>query len=496
MRLLFGALLSSAVYAAAIQGTVVENQTGRPVARAAVEVRPISQAQGQPLSKRTDSRGQFELGGLAAGSYLVTATRRGFMHAEYGQRRWNSVGMPLTVQAEETAMITLRLMHYSAITGTVVDENEVGLPDFGVAVYRAGQPPELVASARGDESGVFRVSGLEPGTYLVRSAAKQDEDEAYLPTFSRETQRVEEARAITVYPEDETRGVEVHALPGKLHTLSGEAITVPPGIPVRITLASDMGRQTVEGPVFQFSGLAPGLYELFAEVMENPSRNIRYQAAYQQVPLDRDTHLRLVLQEPRETRFDFEPLAAGVANTIQVLARRKDLAGTAPTERLSLVNGRAKLAPGRWELLATPPAGSYVSGFSVPFASSVAKGRPDGWNEVVIGNFSLVRFSLSNNPGAIGGVVKTAGEPVAGAPVFLEAYDPVTRKRLTDLRTTRTDDHGRYEFRGLAPGTWRILATFEYQSPDTETMDAGGARAVQIDAGMQAQIDPDLYTLP
>ena len=121
---------------------------------------------------------------------------------------------------------------------------------------------------------------------------------------------------------------------------------------------------------------------------------------------------------------------------------------------------------------------------------------PDGWHEVVIANFSSVWFSLSNNPGAIGGVVRTAGKPTAGAPVFLEAYDPVTRKRLTDLRITRTDERGLYEFRDLAPGVWRILATFEYQSPDTETMDAGGARTVQIDAGPQAQIDPDLYTLP
>lgn len=495
MRLLAGVLVSSAVYAAAIQGTVVENQTGRPVARATVELRPISRTQGLTESTRTDSRGQFEFDGLAAGPYLVTATRRGFLHTEYGQKRWNSAGMPLTVQAEETAMITVRLMHYSAIAGTVVDENEVGLPDFSVAVYRTGQPPELVTAARSDEGGVFRVSGLDPGTYLVRSAAKQDEDEAYLPTFSRETQRVEEARVITVYPEEETRGVEVHALPGKLYTLSGEAITVPPGIPVRITLVSDVGRQTAEGPMFQFSGLAPGPYELFAELPENRSRNIRYQAAYQPVPLDRDTNLRLTLQQPLDTRFDFDPLPAQATNAIQVLAQRKDLAGTGPLEVLSLVNGRAKLAPGPWELLAYPPPGYYTSGFSSPSLGPVTKGRPDGWNEVVIGNFSLVRFSFSNGPGGIRGLVKSAGEPVAGAPVFLEGYDPVNRKRLT-LRTTRTDERGRYDFKDLAPGTWRILATFEYQNPDTETMAAGGARSIQIDSGMQAQIDPDLYTLP
>ena len=220
--------MAVALHAASIRGTVVENQTSRPVARTAVQLLPIAGTPGQTIAARTNRFGVFEFSGVAAGTYVLKAARRGFLAMEYGQKRWNSAGLPFPVQADEAVNLTIRLFRYGAITGTVTDENEVGLPDYGVAVYRAAQPPQLVASGRSDERGLYRVPGLEPGTYLVRSAAKQDDDEEYVPTFARETLRVEEARVVTVYPEDESRAADIHALPGKLFSVAGEAIPVPP----------------------------------------------------------------------------------------------------------------------------------------------------------------------------------------------------------------------------------------------------------------------------
>jgi hypothetical protein len=125
-----------------------------------------------------------------------------------------------------------------------------------------------------------------------------------------------------------------------------------------------------------------------------------------------------------------------------------------------------------------------------------SEGRPDGWHEIFLQNAAVVRFSFSNGAGGLRGVVKTTGQPVVGAPVYLEAYDPIKRVRLTDLRSTRTDIRGAYQFENLAPGSYRLLSTFEYQSPSTGVMDIAGARSFQMEAREQAQMDPELYVLP
>lgn len=105
-------------------------------------------------------------------------------------------------------------------------------------------------------------------------------------------------------------------------------------------------------------------------------------------------------------------------------------------------------------------------------------------------------FALTAGGGSVHGIVKTLGDAVAGAPVHLEAYDPVSRRRVDDLQTTRTDLRGGYRFDGLAPGVYRVLATFEYQSPDTSAMDQASARRIEIEARTDLQLDLDLYTLP
>jgi hypothetical protein len=155
------------------------------------------------------------------------------------------------------------------------------------------------------------------------------------------------------------------------------------------------------------------------------------------------------------------------------------------------------LAPGRWELSLKPPPGHYVSGFSGPAISSnpaAAKSRPDGWNEAnFLQSFGLVRFSLADGPGSLHGLVKSGSDLVVGAPVYLEAYDAAARKRLTDLRTTRTDLTGTYRFDDLAPGLYRVLATFEYQNPDSAAMGLAGARPAEIEAHATLQADLDLY---
>ena len=479
-------------FAALIRGNVLENQTGKPLARASVALSPVPGTPGTAQSVRTNSYGVFTFESLPGGAYVIKASKQGFMPGEYGQKQWNSDGRPVFLANDGSESVTIRLVRYGAITGTVLDENDVGLAQHHVLAYRDARPPQLASRAIADDRGVFRIAGLEPGAYSVRTAAGDNDGVSYLPTFSRETQRAEEARVVQVYADEDSKSDGVRPAQGQLFTLSGTVLNVAAGVPVNVTLSSDTGRQTVEGTNFEFQSLAPGPYEVYAEAAENKRLNAPYQAAFAPINLSGHQELRLSMLPVRESQVEVTPAPAD-ARSIRLLARRKDLAGIWFTQVLPIVNGRALLPPGRWDLSLLPPSGFYVSAFSG--VRSEPNDRPDAWNEITINTFTQVRFSLSAGPGSLHGSVRVAGDVVPGAPVYLETYDPATKRRLTDLRTVRTDLSGAYRFDGLAPGIYRVLATFEFQSPDSADLDRALARQVGAAANQDLQMDLDLYEI-
>jgi hypothetical protein len=478
-------LLAAGLQAAVIRGTVVENLTGKPLYRASIVLTPVSGTPGGAQGSRTNQFGGFEFGGLAGGSYLMKISRPGFMTVEYGQKRWNSAGVPIVIDEANATFLNIRLPRYSAISGTVVDENDIGLPDHEVVAYRNTRPPQIAARATTDDRGAYRIYGLEPGTYVVRSVGKQYPEGGYLPTYSKETERLEQARTVDLFAEQQVNNVDLRPFPGKLFTLSTFIVPpLPEGAQVTLTLASDTGRKTVNVSAFQFTSLAPGPYELYAEADGL--------CAYQRLSLTHDTKIPL---QTFPCGGSVQVAGAPPDAQWQLLTRRRDLAGDGEITALPVSRNRAAISSGRWLLMLVPPSGYYVSGFRGSRARE-QNIRPDAWNEIEGSGYTYAQFTLSSGPGALRGVVKSSGEPIAGAPVYLEAYDPVERKRLKELQTTRTDMRGQYRFDSLAPGTYRILGTFEYLNPDAEAMDAANAASMTIDAKSEQSRDLELYIIP
>src|SRR5260370_15172179 len=265
MRTLFIlALATVSLQAAVIKGTVVENQTGHLVARATVVLESLAGGASPKRSVRTNSYGFFEFSPVPPGEYLLTASRTGFATAQYGQKHWKSAGLPIAVAEDDTSTLVIRLSHFGAITGTVLDENDIGMPDYDVLAYRNTRPPQLVARGKSDDRGVFRISGLEPGSYVVRSAGKQYEEISYLLTFSRETQILEETYPVQVDMDREAGRADVRPAAGRLFTLNVDAVTVPPfpsqPLPVTMTLLSELGRATGHGSPHLFGPMTAGPY--------------------------------------------------------------------------------------------------------------------------------------------------------------------------------------------------------------------------------------------
>ena len=489
-------LLAESLHAATIRGTVVENQTGHPLARATVLVEPVAGSPGTRMSARTNRFGTFEFAGVPAGAYLIEASRAAFDTAQWGQKRWNSSGTPLVVAESDTPFLTIRLPRFGSITGTVVDENEVGLPEFEVAAFLNTRPPQFAAKATSDDRGMYRIYGLQPGSYLVRSVAKIYDDGGYLPTFSRETDVLDQAYTVDVSLDQQTDLVNVRPLAGQLHSLTVEARPSDPrDMPVTMTLVSEMGRFTAQGPEHVFNGLPRGEYEIFAEAPTDtpPVR----QGNYQKVTLSRDASVTMTLRRIPELTFQFDgvPLASASDGAVRVLGRRKDLAGAHATEVLTLVNNRVRLEPGPWEFALAPIPGYYVSGFSGPGNFRPTNLRFEGWNEATAGSYGSVRFTLASSAGSLSGAVTDDGNPVSGAPVFLEPIDLEPPLRVASSYVTLTDIHGRYRFDGLAPGQYRVLSSFEYRMPDPRTMVNAGARDLRIDERSNMTQDLDLYVI-
>ena len=489
------ALSFGVLHAAVIRGTVVENQSGRPLARALVTLEPLPGTVAQAVSTRANQYGAFDFSGLGSGSYLITASRLGFAQIQYGQKRWRAAGVPVTIDASGAQDLIIRLPRLGAVTGLVLDENDVGLPDHDVIAYRAARPLQVAARTRTDDRGRYRLWGLEPGKYFVRTAAKEYDDAGYVPTFHRDALRIEGATTVDVELDRETADINVRPLSGRLVNISGQVI---PASQVNVTLVSDTGAETtISDPLgnFRFNPAAPGSYELYAQAPADSRAGI--QAAYAAFNINSDrSDLRLNLRQLPQLQFVFRDTKGQPIDyhAVRVMARRKDLAGTGKTQTLELAGDRLAFLPGRWELALAPEPGLFVSSLSLSRAQSGGESaRPDGWNEFLIsGSGDQVQFVLSATPGAVHGTVIGPGHvPAAGAPVYLEALDPNARRRVKDLQITHADGRGQYNFTDLAPGSYRLLSSFDFEATDGP-IEVRGMKTLRVEEAHEVVQDLEL----
>jgi len=80
-------------------------------------------------------------------------------------------------------------------------------------------------------------------------------------------------------------------------------------------------------------------------------------------------------------------------------------------------------------------------------------------------------------------------------PVFVEPYDLDPRKRLAPIRMTRSNAQGQYSIGGLAPGGYRLLASFDYQMPEPAQMEAANAKTVKVEEAARAVLDLEEFVI-
>lgn len=504
-RLLSLLFLASSAYAGVVQGVVVEHASGRPVARTIVRLDPVPVAgrdPAKPVIVRAGRAGQFVFSSVAAGLYLLTAVRDGYFPASYGQRRPVGRGTPFQVTADSSMFAELRLRQKGAITGRVLDENGVAAPRVNVLAYRARLPLRSADGAISDDRGVYRIHGLEPGKYWVRSGTHAlDDGTGWQPTFGPQGRELKDARVHTVTADADTAYADVSPEPGLLFRLGG-LITCETAGTVLITVSSESGQrnaQTYCGPTpgsFRFDGMAPGLYEVFAVAQDGGASG--FLELHLGGNLD-GVNISLMKTPPVTVEVRRSGSRAPAEVPVRVTGRRQNLSATG-TE-VEVISRRTSLSPGYWEFRAEAPAGYFIESISTSGGDGRRRGTsdrpPDRFQSFVEARYqSAIWITVSDQVATFSGRVLADSKPVPGAPVFLWPVTDAARRSLGGALQTITNTDGQYRLEDLPPGDYRLLASFDVYEFDEELVQLSEAPLVTVGAMRTVERDLTLWLAP
>jgi hypothetical protein len=308
----------------AIAGTVVDQVSGAPIARAAIVVTTVD---GESVATvYSDARGAFTAAKLAAGRYVIVATKAAYVRAPYGARRYDRPATPITVgNGQRVDNLKITMARGGVISGVVTDDGQP-IPDAVVRVsqYRPVDGDRVLSpvfntggptSATTDDRGAYRIYGLPAGDYVVsvaprplaggdirqmtaadiqsvRQAVQAAQNAAsagpkppdavtvtYASVYYPTTTNAANATLVTVGPGDERGGIDMTMQLVRTAHVDGMVIT-PAGVPpasVQLLLGNTGPSATgapgmiamnrvVPGPdgKFSFTGVAPGQYRISA----------------------------------------------------------------------------------------------------------------------------------------------------------------------------------------------------------------------------------------
>ena len=476
--LLAACIAAQTLPAGTIHGMILEYATGLPLARAKVYLEVVDAGGIRRIESVYSARGgQFNFGDRPDGAYLVSAERETYAVASHGQRRPEGFGTPFAVTRDSHHFIELRLHKLGVITGTARDENGAGIAGVRVYAYPRRLPARALASGTSDDRGVYRIHSLPPGKYWIRNGAHlfNETGDGLVPTYAPEIVSTNGARVFDARLDTETAYADIRPLPGRLLSVRGSIAPCGGPVPVTVTLSTEEGNrttQTVCGGAFSFESVADGPRDL-AATAQTPECLSYFEDLRQS-----GREALIQLQECASVAISRQPRGG----EMQTLLRRRDLGVVGPWMDLATLAG-FRLPPGYWEISARVAAKEYVSGVSQPM--NRREPGPEAYTMFVpMGKNSAANLTVRVADGAavISGVVRKDGNGVAAAPVFLWPLTDTARRALGGGRSLRAGPDGRFRFEGLAPGSYRVLSSYDFREVDEDVMELAG-KLVVLTAG-------------
>ncbi len=506
---------------AALEGMVVNSVTGEPLSGVHVRLLVGSPSTSPTVvyGAMTGPAGKFSIDPIAAGTYYAMLERSGFVSPM-------AIKPVVKLKAgERVSDLKLEMAPRTTISGRVLDEYGDLVQNVSVqATPSAGRPVYQSNSnfASTDDRGEFRV-GVGPGKYHIRamqqSGAFMESGEVrtdgtseavYGTTYYPSAATPERAVAIEAVGGREITGIEIRLARRPSLTISG-VVTGLPGEPrhafVNLVFIDAKGRGSSTHSTslrpdgkFAFAKLVPGLYRIYAQGSsgEEPlySPLIELTLDFTDV-----SGLQLPLAPAEDltgsVQFDGEPADAA---QLEALTVRLQAAATGAVAAQGTGPGKANkdgafrlraVAPGRYRVRVEPmPENGYIKIVQLDGAM-VSDGVLDLTHG---GGGSVLSIVLSRNAAQISGTVKDRNDNPASETdgVVYLFQDP---ENLREENLGRISAEGKYGFKAVRPGSYRLIAVEPLFLAGVSTSDALkelGARAEQIEVKERDRLTKDL----
>jgi hypothetical protein len=478
-----------------LSGMVVKLAGSEPLRKAHIRLESVDDRT-RSVTVVTDENGRFEFKRIDPGRYNLTAMRVGYVSLPYGQRKAGDPGAILTLNpGQEMKDLLFRLVPSGVLAGRIYDEDGEALPGVTVSAMREAYSKGkrklgMKATVQTDDLGQYRLYGLAPGRYFISAVypqwsrsggdfdhgSEESGPEGYARLFYPGTSDQSKASAFTIKAGEEIPSVDMPMRLVPVFTVHGHIynqITHKPGkgtivfmLPKNRNIGWDGGinRADVDKPdgSFEIHEIIPGSYELTALWFDQG----REYASTTDVEVNGGDVGGISLTIRPGTNINGYIVWEGPP-----AIDKDDLSVMPLMDEMSLVfTGSTRVAPNNTFVLKEIGDGTYraeVQGISkdcyvkdVEYAGSSVIN--DGFT-VARGSDAELKITISSKGARLqGSVTDSDGLPAVGVYVALVPNPPL-RGLHRLYKQALTDQNGRFDLRGIAPGDYAVFSWDEVE---------------------------------
>ena len=494
----------------------------------------------------SDENGRFVLRNVGAGGYRIRANARGYASQEFGAavagRRGMDAGTVVTLApGEDKRGIAIQLLKGGIISGRVTSTTGSPLPSLEVVALKKGFDPNGWATfvpegiGETDDRGEYRLGGLPPGQYFVRSASHPPNFQRpgisgpspgqFTPSYYPGTAESGNATQVEVKAGGERRNIDF-AVPGATtFAIRGRIIdpmetrpndratiwTTPARTDYSVVVIGGAALPYRPDGTFEFPDIVPGKHWVYASLPGAPLTPEQRQmlattpGAMSTLPIPpggaalvtvtnsdvENVEIALVrgLRLTGTVSVDGQSAAPAEITAIKIEFHRIIASRVGP-----LPSNRATMGPDGRFTSGDLETGEYlVTLASLPEGHYLKEGKLGDVNvltqpvALTSSQQPSLEFVVAKGSEVVGTVTDSASRAVTNQQVVLM---PELTGRSDLYKTATTDKNGRFTIQGVAPGeykayAWKVLEPFQYFDPEFVREFADKGTAVRI-AGSSA----------